>query len=85
MDDIADTARATAYNHFPRKSHFLAEWMRHRRVPPAAEIPSFDGIRASPGTDDGRRRGQLSLYLWLRDDRVHPFDLASARRTSTSS
>lgn len=35
MDEIAelaDTARATAYNYFPRKSGFLDEWMDRRRT-----------------------------------------------------
>ncbi|MCU1625806.1 MAG: TetR/AcrR family transcriptional regulator [Pseudonocardia sp.] len=29
--ELADTARATAYNYFPRKSSFLQEWMERRR------------------------------------------------------
>lgn len=41
MDDIAelaDTARATTYNYFPRKSCFLDEWMQRRRDQVSANL-----------------------------------------------
>jgi AcrR family transcriptional regulator len=46
MDDIAelaDTARATAYNHYPRKSSFLDEWMERRREQVGVELLASGG------------------------------------------
>lgn len=50
MDEIAeraDTARATAYNHFPRKSLLLAEWMHRRRSEVDQDI-DLEGLRNEP-------------------------------------
>jgi AcrR family transcriptional regulator len=46
MDEIAelaDTARATAYNYFPRKSSFLDEWMHRRREQVSVDLDAQGG------------------------------------------
>jgi AcrR family transcriptional regulator len=47
--ELADTARATAYNYFPRKSSFLQEWMERRRQQVRVDLDA-QGLHQQPVT-----------------------------------
>jgi AcrR family transcriptional regulator len=53
MDEIADRSglsRSTVFTHFPRKTHFLEEWMRRRRHE-ARRAARTDGVAGRPLRD----------------------------------